>query len=590
VHLILRAVALRSHTVLIGLLFVFSCSRKPPAESFSGRLQTLPTELMGEMQGMPAHWSVRGKGGAVSTANSLATAAGIAILRQGGNAIDALLAAQWVLAVVEPQSSGLGGGGFLLYYDAKTKKAYALDGREEAPSRIPENTFQNAQGNALPVSERIQGARAVGVPGTVALLHYAKARFGSNKVTTRDTYRRAIELAENGIRVPVRLAQAMRTTQERLVRQNGSASPYLRDGKAYAVGEIFYQRELAATLKILSDEGAAAFYRGAIGKDIIAAVQHARDYPSLMTLDDLAAYRAVERAVENLHLNGATIFSVGAPASGKAVLEAIGQTKLVTTRLPTDGILESLRAQRAAMLKRETYLEDPDFAATHARSNAGEEAQNTTHVAIIDRDGNSVSYTSSVETSMGSALVVKGRGFLLNNQLSDFNPEKGKINSVKSGRRERRTALNSEAKETWGAKRPKSSMSPLILIMANGTSVALGSPGGPTIVGTNALTATRILMGDDLQEALNKPRALAMPNGIILAELPLKRDLMFLKTLERAALTVATERRVISLGAVQAVAYDERTQTFTAASDLRREGVGLVVEPVVELLRSEQKP
>lgn len=544
---------------------------------------------MGEMQGIPPHWSVRGKGGAVSTANSLATEAGISILRQGGNAIDALLAVQWVLAVVEPQSSGLGGGGFLLYYNAKTKKVYALDGREESPSDIPENIFQNAQGKPLSFSERIQGARAVGVPGTVALMHYAKTRFGSEKIAASETYRRAIELAENGIRVPVRLAEAMRTNRERFVRQNGSASPYLRDGKAYAVGEIFYQHALAATLKLLAHEGAATFYRGAIGKDIVATVKHARDYPSVMTLDDLAAYRAVERRVENLHWNGATIYSVGAPASGKATLEAIEKTQAVQTTLPTDGILESLRAQRVAMLHRDTYLEDPDFTAARAQGNAGEEAQNTTHVSIIDHEGNIVSYTSSVETSMGSALVVKGRGFLLNNQLSDFNPEKGKINSVVSGRRPRRTALNAEAKETLGGKRPKSSMAPLILIMANGTKAALGSPGGPTIVGTNALAATRVLMGDDLQDAINKPRALALPNGIVLVELPLKRDRDFLSNLQRAGFVVALERRVISLGAVQAVAFDERTQFFTAASDLRREGVGLVVEPVVDFTEVVKK-
>lgn len=561
---------------------LFSCKGEI-SHSFAGAWQSLPAELHGEVQGMPAHWSVQGKGGAVSSANALATEAGIRILARGGNAIDAMLAVQWALAVVEPQSSGLGGGGFLLYYDAATKKVYALDGREEAPENISEKIFSDAAGKPLPFAERIKGARAVGVPGTVALMEYAKKRFGSKKVSFAETFARAIELARNGIRVSPRLNQAMKLNRERLMRQNDGSNPYLHSAEPYGVAEIFYQRDLASTLKLIAESGAAAFYTGDIARDLITTVSKNRDYPSAMSLADLKSYRVVERLPSQRVFGFNRVFSVAAPASGASVLNAITPTALPGQ----DGLFfgASLAAQRQAFATREMFLEDPDFAAAKIAARGltqHYEAENTTHVSIADAEGNIVSYTSSVEMSMGSALVVSGRGFLLNNQLSDFSAEQGKVNAVEKGRRERKSALNAEAKETKGAKRPKSSMAPVIILKADGSFAALGSPGGPTIVGTNALVASRLLSGEELQDAVNKPRAIMMPNGKALVELPLKRDALLIAALKGRGFDVDLRRNVVSLGSVQAVSYDARTKKFSAASDLRREGLGLVVTATVD--------
>ncbi|GAB4426900.1 MAG: gamma-glutamyltransferase [Turneriella sp.] len=577
------------------LLILFSCRGGEVAHSTAAHWLALPAELQGEVQGMPPHWSVQGTGGAVSTANPLATAAGIEVLRSGGNAIDALLAVQWVLAVVEPQSSGLGGGGFLVYYDARSKTAHALDGREEQPSAAPANLFLDDNGNPLPFGKRIGGARAVGVPGTVALMDYALRRFGSGKRSWQDLFSRAIALAQNGIRVSPRLAQAMTLNRDRLLQQNGDRSVYLRSREPYKVGEAFYQHDLAATLKRLSEKGATDFYTGAIGTDIVATVQLNSTYRSAMTAEDLAGYRVVERKVIAARLNAVTLYSIGAPASGATILKMLKE-------MPTAGLgdeqllLQALRYGRTAFAEREKTLEDPDFAAARAAGKPSDEAHNTTHVSIIDAAGNAVSYTSSVETGMGSALEVRGRGFVLNNQLSDFAAQPGKVNSVEPGRKARRTALNEEAR-TPGAKRPRSSMSPLIMRFDDGRIVALGSPGGPTIVGTVALAAARVLAGQELQQAVNAPRALMMPHGKALLELPLRRSRSFLLALTRAGIEADLGRKIISLGSVQAVECspsaqqpapkpasqaDGQTLFCSAASDLRREGLGLVPNIQVE--------
>lgn len=561
-HRLLRMPFAALHRLYIWLLIVLPACQGDISHSFTGAWQALPAELQGEVQGMPAHWAVQGRGGAVSSANALATEAGIEILRKGGNAIDALLAVQWVLAVVEPQSSGLGGGGFLLYYEARTKKVYALDGRETAPANIDQKIFLDAAGKPLPFKERIAGARAVGVPGTVALLEYAKNNLGTQKISFADTFGRAIHIARDGVRVSPRLAQAMSLNRDRLIRQNADSGGYLKNGQPYAIGEVLYQSDLAGTLKILAESGAEAFYRGTIARDIIATVTRNRDYASKMNLDDLVRYNVRERRPAELALNGTQVYSVAAPASGEYVLATLSATRAAGPDI--DLIASSLAAQKNAFIEREKILEDPDFGPKKKSGATGVEAQNTTHVSIADGEGNIVSYTSSVETSMGSALIVRGRGFLLNNQLSDFAAEPGKVNSVQ------------------GNKRPKSSMSPLILLKPDGSYAALGSPGGPTIVGTNALVASRYLAGTGLQQAILQPRALVVPNGKVLVELELRRDKGHIQYLKQRGFDLDLRRSIISLGSVQAVGYDVQTKFFTAASDLRREGLGLVVEPVVD--------
>ncbi|MBV6494287.1 MAG: Glutathione hydrolase proenzyme [Turneriella sp.] len=570
---------------LFLIIFIFFSCRGEPFHSFRDAWRSLPAQMQGETQGIPANWALYGEGGAVSTANALASEAGIQILKKGGNAIDALLAIQWVLSVTEPQSSGLGGGAFLLYYDAKHKKFFAFDAREEVPALAGENLFLGKDGKVLPFLERIKGARAVGVPGTVALMEYVKKKFGSPAISFKETFGKAIVLAKNGIRVSPRLSAAMEQNRSRLLLQNEGAIPYLRGGDAYRVGEILYQDDLRTTLEILAEEGSIAFYEGNIAKDIVNTVSKNRIYASSMTLADLKDYRVVERKVAQRNFWGASLFSVSAPASGEYTLYAV--SLLSAFQDEEIGLRQNLLSQKEAFRLRESTLEDPDWVKAISRKSAQyeknlHESENTTHVSIIDAEGNVVSYTSSVEMSMGSALVVKGRGFLLNNQLTDFNPVPGKINSVEGGKKTRRTALNEEAKQTQGRKRPKSSMSPVILQKNDGTIFAFGSPGGPTIVGTNALFASLLLSGESMEKAILKYRAVMLPNQEAIVELPLRTKNNFIMSLKRSGIPVALNRRILSIGSIQAVSYNTRTKTFSAISDLRREGLALVVKPQLD--------
>ncbi|AFM13464.1 gamma-glutamyltransferase family protein [Turneriella parva] len=561
------------------ILAVLAACRGEVEHSFAAHWQALPAELHGEVQGMPGHWAPVGTGGAVSTANALASQAGIEILRRGGNAVDAAIAIQWVLAVVEPQSSGLGGGGFMLVFKAATQTAHALDAREELPAAAPENLFLDVTGKALPFSERIRGARAVGVPGTVALMQYAHRRFGSGKISFAETLDRAIQLAESGIRVSPRLSQAMSLNRDRLIEQNGR-NPYLKGEKAYAIGEILYQSDLADTLRLIAREGSAVFYTGKIARDIVATTSTSRHYASQLSLEDLAAYRVVERPTEKAVANGAKLYSISAPASGATVLKVLKEAAPFATSTTAEALLRKLlRFEKSAFAERERNLQDPDFVGGRRPGSEIKEAQNTSHISVIDAEGNAVSYTTSVETSMGSALFVRGRGFVLNNQLSDFAAEPRVVNAVEPGRRDRVTALNDEARETKGSKRPKSSMAPVIIVGRDGSLTALGSPGGPTIIGANVSVAAQVLAGVELQQAVNAPRALMMPHGKALVELPLRRNQKFLQSLKAAGIEADLRRRVISLGSVQAVQFDAGSKRFTAASDLRREGLGLIVTP-----------
>jgi len=532
-------------SVFFLVIAILTNCRHQPHQAFTGAIQAIPAEMHGELQGMPAHWSVEGTGGAVSSANAIATEAGINILKAGGNAIDAILAVQWMLTVTEPQSSGIGGGGFLLYYEAKTKKVYALDGRETAPAAVDAKLFLDSSGKPMPFKERLIGARSVGVPGTVALLTLAKKRFGSDKVSFARTFAEAIGVAKEGLRVSPRLAHAMALGRERLIGQNSGSTSYLKGDEPYRVAEIFYQPQLARTLAEIAETEGASFYEGSIARDIIATLANR----SSMAHSDLKNYRAIERIPETLVLAQANLWSIPAPASGRAVLETL-QNGFVKAS-DSDLLAGILSAEKKAFAKRELELEDP-------------QKENTTHMSAIDNEGNIVSYTSSVEISMGSAIEVRGRGFILNNQLTDFNPEPGKINSVAPG------------------KRPKSSMSPLILRYPNGSYYALGSPGGATIVGTNALVAARLLSGVGLADAINAPRGVILPNGKGILELPLRRDPKILQHLKSRGVEVDLTRRIISIGSVHAVGYDAKRKVFIAASDLRREGQGLVVVPKVD--------
>lgn len=503
---------------------------------------------------LPRDWVISGKSGMVSSANPLATRAGVEILKNGGTAIDALLAVQWVLNVVEPQSSGIGGGAFLVYYDSKSKRVYSLDGREEAPASASEKMFLQTNGKPIPFyPDRVSGGLPVGIPGTLALMFYSQKKFGNAKISFAQTFKRAIELAQNGFRVSPRMSLSIKANLSRLKLQKESRKIFLVNGREYRPGEVIFQRELADTFRLIASQGPSIFYQGEIASDIIQSVKNSSVNPTVITKKDLRDYRVVERRPVWAVFKGHKIFTMPQPSSAVSMLQALkimdGFPEQKLNLKNIGAIHLKLEAEKLAFADRSVWLGDPDFsnidhnallntqyissqrklisststltAPTRHGNPPGIkrigkpgladhiEGNNTTHISIIDQWGNIASCTSTIEMGFGSALVVNNRGFLLNNELTDFNEMPGSVNSASGKRMARITALNTSAKQTKGGKRPISSMSPVIVFKDNKPVYILGSPGGSRIPGiVNSVLLRLIIEKLDMQQAINAPRAL----------------------------------------------------------------------------------
>ena len=468
----------------------------------------------------------------VAAANPLAVNAGVRMLEQGGNAIDAMVATQLVLNLVEPSSSGLGGGAFLLYFDARAKKIHALDGREVAPAAATPQLFMAPDGKPMAFNAARIGGRSVGVPGTPRLLEIAHIRFG--KLPWSKVFEPAIEIAEKGFPVSPRFHKLV--GDDKGLANEPAARAYFFDekGEPKAVGTIVRNPEFAATLRRLAAGGADAYYTGDIARDIVAAV-HAHRNPGTLSLEDLAGYRV--RDVEALCGNYRAYKLCGMPPSssgGIAVLQILGELSRFDMASMRPASAQAVHviseAERLAFADRDKYVADDRFvdvpvaglldpAYLRARSElirpevsmrkaqAGnppgvkvaydddpvDEIPGTTQISIIDREGNAVSMTTTIEAFFGSHLMV--HGFLLNNELTDFNflPVEdgvGVANSVAPG------------------KRPRSSMAPFLVFdgKTGALDMSIGSPGGSLIIGY----VTKALVGIidwklDVQSAIDLP-------------------------------------------------------------------------------------
>ena len=465
------------------------------------------------------------------TANPLATDAAVEILHAGGTAADAAIAAQLVLKLVEPQSSGLGGGGFLLYHDAREQRLRAYDGRETAPAAARPERFIGTDGKPLPFQEAAVGGRSVGVPGLPALLDLVYRNHG--RTLWPRLFAPALRLAIEGFPLSPRLHKLL--AEDRFLRDDPSARRlyYDADGHPKPVGTIIINRAFGFTLLALAQHGTRYFYEGPIAQDIAEAVRMSAGNPGDLTEADLAGYKVIEREpVCGERLGGHRVCGMPPPSSGGlAVLQILTfvETAPVPPPLSLDGVHRFAEAGRLAYADRARYLADPAFEnvpvsalldsaylAARAqlirpefsmgRAIAGEvsdrqvrgedapaELPATTHLAIVDAEGNAVSLTSSIEAAFGSRIMV--RGFLLNNQLTDFSfrPEadgKPVANRVEPG------------------KRPLSSMSPTIVYDPSGRITAvLGSPGGSRIINYVAKTLWAMLARD-----LSPAEAAALPH------------------------------------------------------------------------------
>jgi gamma-glutamyltranspeptidase/glutathione hydrolase len=465
-----------------------------------------------------------------ASANPLATAAGHQILQEGGSAIDAAIAMQMVLGLVEPQSSGLGGGAFLLVLDAKKNRIASYDGRETAPMAAQADRFMQ-NGKPLPFMGAVNSGLAVGTPGVLRVLELAHQKHG--RLSWAHLFEPAIRLAETGFPVSKRLHAQIAGNKD-LFAQAAARAYFYPDGEALPVGAVLKNPALAAVLQRIAREGADAFYTGRIAADIVAAVQsHAR--PGDLALQDMAGYRAREREPVCNAYGLYRVCAMGPPSSGGiAVLQMLGMLEQHAVAAMQPASLEAVHyfaeAGRLAFADRDRYVADPDFIAVPTRpllapdylhqrgawidsrfsmgvATAGDPAgmlaqrgqgraadiPSTTHLVAVDRDGNAMSMTSTIESEFGSKILVNG--FLLNNQLTDFSLQPVDKNG------------QPVANRIEGGKRPRSSMAP-VLVTKNGQLFMLaGSPGGSAIINYVAKTLIGVL---DWQ--LNVQAAIDLPN------------------------------------------------------------------------------
>jgi gamma-glutamyltranspeptidase/glutathione hydrolase len=444
----------------------------------------------------------------IAAANPAASEAGLAMLRKGGSAVDAAIAAQMVLSLVEPESSGIGGGAFLLLWDAKHKTITSFDGRETAPASATPGMFLDAAGKPRAHLDAIPGGLSVGVPGAVAMLELAHKKYG--KLPWAALFEPAIKLAEKGFRVSRKMAAELREFPQMGQMPDIKRYLYHPDGTPVAEGETLKNPELGATFRAIAKGGAKAFYSGAIASAIVDKVRHAPVNPGGMTLADLARYKPVERKPVCGMYRIYRLCSMGPPSSGGvAVLQILGMLERFPSKdLQPNGLSEVhlvSQAERLAFADRAQYLADPDAvnvpvaglldpAYLHARAGLIDPTKDmgtaspgtpsmlqspyapqrtpqlpgTSHLSVVDDAGEAVSMTTTIEFVFGSEMMAKG--FFLNNELTDFSFE-----PVHDGK----PVANAPAP----GKRPMSAMSPTIVFGPDGKfKIAAGSPGGPLII------------------------------------------------------------------------------------------------------------
>ena len=530
-----------------------------------------------------------------AVANPHAAQAAVDIMRRGGSAVDAAVAAQLVLTLVEPQSSGIGGGAFLLHYDAGSGNVAAYDGRETAPGGATEQLFLSDDGEPMKFFEAVVGGRSVGVPGVLRMLEMAHQRHGRLPWVT--LFQPAIALADVGFAVSPRLNMLIAGDKHLGTQDRARRYFYHADGSARRAGEIRRNPEYASVLRSIAAGGADAFYRGPLAREIVRAVRSAPN-PGLLTEDDLAGYRAVQREAVCRPYRAFRVCGMPPPTSGGVtMLQILGILDNFDVGALTPGSTEAVHliseASRLAYADRGLYLADSDFVRVpvkdlldpgylRARASmidrqasmgkaipgnmprrAGEvwapgrslSLPSTTHFSIVDAAGNAVSMTSSVENVFGSRLMA--RGFILNNQLTDFSFRPSIDGAIVANRVE-------------PGKRPRSSMSPALVFDGAGQlRYVLGSPGGSRIIAY--VTRTIIGLIDwrlDPQQAVSLPHHVNR-NGA--TELEADTALPGLKaSLETMGHSVKVRPLVSGLHAIEITAGG-----LEGGADPRREGVAI---------------
>jgi gamma-glutamyltranspeptidase/glutathione hydrolase len=488
------------------------------ALAFAAACGPRPAEIKIEAPPADRHapYNVEARNGMVVAAHPLAAEAGLDMLRQGGNAVDAAVATAFALNAAEPFASGIGGGGFMVIYLARQKKVTAFNFREKAPAAATPSMFAGL-GEAEDAARSERGT-AVGVPGMLAGWDLALKTYGTKSLA--ECAARAIEVAENGFPVSPTFSTIDKDEYEKLLRTAGEETVYLNQGIPYEPGDTFRNPDLAGTLRLIGRKGIAAFYTGEIARRIVEAV---REKGGAMTLEDLAAYRAKEvRPIEGTYKDCA-VFTVPPPASGGLhVLQLLNVLESWPVRQWGPNSVAYIHHLSETLgyvfADHDRFLGDPDFveiplpsllskdyAKTIAAKISPDRASasyppssfddrsarmgNTTHLAAMDKDGNIVAQTQSINDFFGTGIVPRGTGFLLNDHMRDFDVDPASPNAPGPGRR------------------PVSNMGPLILFKGGSPRLVLGSPGGTRIFSSLTQIVINVLeFGMDLDTAIESPR------------------------------------------------------------------------------------
>ncbi|WP_040155159.1 gamma-glutamyltransferase [Mobilicoccus massiliensis] len=498
---------------------------------------------------LPHTATMSGRGGAVASVDPVASQVAIDVLERGGTAADAAVAATAALNVVEPYATGMGGGGFFVYYDAKKKRVQTIDGRETAPASLHEKSFLGPDGKPMDFDTAVNSGLSVGVPGNLAIWQQALDRFGTRSL--RQSLAPAQRIAERGFVVDEAFSAATAENAERFAQFPATAAVFLPGGKPVQPGHVLRQPDLAKTFRLLRSKGIGAFYDGPIGKAVVDTVNHPATAKGVtvprggMTMTDLRAYRALPKKPVTSTYKGLDVYGMPLPsAGGAAVAETLNlleqyEKRTGTPLSKTDGVQYLHRfaeATATAFADRDRWMGDvhgapvgeilsKGFAAERACGFDPAKAQarpiafgqpdgryiscgplasgkpakvndgaSTTHLTVADRWGNVAAYTSTIEQFGGSGMVVPGYGFLLNNQLTDFNFA---------------PAIKGEPDPNLPApgKRPRSSMAPTIVLDHGRPVLAAGAAGGPTIITSTAQIITGYLDRDlTLVGAVGAPR------------------------------------------------------------------------------------
>jgi gamma-glutamyltranspeptidase/glutathione hydrolase len=515
------------------------------AVAMAGALVTASPPSASAKPSKPSGSTARGTGGAVSSVDVNASRIGREVLAKGGNAADAAVAMASGLGVAEPYSAGIGGGGYFVYYDAKTKKVSTIDGRETAPAGIRANAFNDpATGKPYPFTPQlVSSGVAVGVPGTVATWDAALERFGTRSL--RQTLRPSITLARKGFTVDKTFRDQTLDNAARFAAFPDTAKLFLPGGDAPKVGTRFRNPELARTLTTIAKKGPRAFYRGPLAREIASVVQAPRKDPAstlpapagTLSADDLAGYRVRHQEPTHVRYRGLDVYGMAPSSSGGTsvgeALNILETYRLGGGKRTARSLHLYLEASARAFADRAAYVGDPRLTKVPTKrltsqrfansrrctiddqkaaprpvaagklrgrgcatvtSQAKPDTENisTTHLSVVDRWGNAAAYTLTIEQTGGSGMTVPGRGFLLNNELTDFTAvyDRNDPNRISPG------------------KRPRSSMAPTIVTKDGKVRLVVGSPGGATIITTVLqILVNRIDLGMSLPGAVAAPRA-----------------------------------------------------------------------------------